>query len=395
MYAAWAVDIEKFGSGLTASLAYADNREEAFRLKSDIVITNIDAVKWLASNPKLLKDFDHCIIDESTAYKHPTSQRSKALLKIRKHFQHRYCMTGTPNPISVIELWNPMMFVDDGARLGTSYFKLRNAMQTPTQVGPDPRHLRWDDKPGAAQAVDELISDITIRHAFEDVMTDVPANHRDTKLFQLSRRAKQLYTQMENDAVLLFENSVVNAVHAASMRTKLLQLASGAVYSGNGDRHYELIDNQRYGLIADLVDEREHSVVFFNWTHQRDELSKEFDKRGYSFALIDGSVSDRERDRIVQDFQRGTYKTLLLHPKTGAHGLTLTQADTTIISSPIYEADLLKQAIHRVYRGGQTKATNTILVEAADTVERQVYERLFAKEERMIDLLELIKGRHS
>lgn len=393
MTAAWAADIEKFAPQLTVSLAYAENRREAFELKTDVVVINSDGVKWLVEkeNVGLLRDFDHLVIDEITAFKHHTSQRSKAMAKLRKYFKRRYGLTGTPNPNSVTEMWHPALIIDDGKRLGVSFFKFRNVMQTPTQVGPSANHLKWDDKPGAQQAMSEMLADITIRHAFEDVMTHVPANHRDTKYFALSKKCRAAYDQMAAQAVIKLKDEVVSAVHAASLRTKLLQIASGAAYSDGED--YALIDRGRYELIAELVEERDHSIVFFNWRHQRDELCAEFEKRGITFAVIDGSTPQRERDEIVTAFQAGAYQALLLHPKTGAHGLTLTRGTTTIVSSPIYEADLLKQAIHRIYRGGQTQATNTILVCASGTVEEKVYARLDEKYAHMVDLLDLLESR--
>src|SRR5690606_26974952 len=253
----------------------------------------------------------------------------------------RYALNGTPNPNSVMELWHPALLIDDGKRLGTSYTRLRSSVQVPTQVGPMSNHIRWDDKPGANQAVNELLSDITVRHAFEDVMTHVPPNHKDVKRFSLSPRAQKAYEKMETDLIMaLEEGEVISAIHAASLRTKLLQIASGAVYNSDGEGAYSIIDSTRYELIGDLVEERQHSVVFCNWKHQRDLLCQEFESRGLSFALIDGSVPQRERDKIVRDYQAGKYRTILLHPRTGAHGLTLTRGDTTIFASPIYEADL-------------------------------------------------------
>lgn len=404
MVSAWGDDIEKYAPNLTVSYANAPDRAEAFELGTDVVIINTDGVKWFddkKASPaerkrrlKLLDGFDHLTIDEYTTFKHPTSQRSKAMAKVSKLFKHRHLLSGTPNPNTVMELWHPALIADGGKRLGTSYFSLRSSVQVPTQIGPQPTHLRWDDKPGAAQAIDELLSDITIRHAFEDVMTHVPPNHRHHKAFVLGKRAKAAYDKMENDAILELGGSKINAVHAASLRTKLLQIASGAVYDGGEDSSYVLIDTGRYDLISELVEARDHSVVFFNWKHQRDELSKRFDKGGISFALIDGSVKPAERNAIVKRYQAGEYQTLLLHPKTGAHGLTLTRGTTTIVSSPIYEADLLKQAIHRIYRGEQDQVTNTVLIEAAGTVERIVYDRLFDKEANMIDLLQLMQMRH-
>lgn len=394
MYSAWGADIETWAPGMTYTLAYADVRAEAFAMKSDAVIINSDGVKWLAENKSVLKQFDHVILDESTAFKHNSSQRSKALIAIRDRFNYRYAMTGTPTPNSVTELHHPMLFIDDGKRLGDSFYRFRQAVQTPKQIGPMANHLKWEDKPGISNVVDRLIADITIRHAFEDVMKHVPPNTRNTKHFKLSPRALKTYKQMENEAIAILEHDSVTAIHAASMRTKLLQIASGAVYTGGEEGHYAMVDRSRYELITELIEPVKQSVVFFNWRHQRIELAAEFERAGYSFAIIDGTVADRHRDQIVKDFQAGQYKTILLHPRTGAHGLTLTRGTTTIIASPIYEADLLRQAIARVYRGGQTEKTNTILVCATGTVEELVYEKLFDKETRMVDLLSLLQLRN-
>lgn len=398
MTSAWGADIEKFAPQLTVSFAFAANRLEAFKMKTDVVVLNTDGVKWLVeskANEALLKDFDHLIIDEFTTFKHPTSQRSKAMKKIAKYFKYRELLSGTPNPNSVMELWHPMLICDDGQRLGTSYYSLRNKVQTPTQIGPRPEHVRWDDKPGATQAINEILADITIRHQFEDVMTHVPPNHRHVKEFVLAPSAKKAYDKMENDYMTMVEDAVVSAVHAASVRTKLLQIASGAVYDGTGEGSYKVVDRGRYELIAELVEERDHSVVFFNWKHQRELLADEFTKRKITFAVIDGDVKPRDRNEIVARYQSGELQTLLLHPKTGAHGLTLTRGTTTVVSSPIYEADILKQMIHRIYRGEQDKVTNTIFVQAKGTVEDLVYARLDDKSERMQDLLDLMKSRRA
>lgn len=396
MVTAWGEDCEKFTPELTMSFAFASQREEAFQMNTDVVVMNHDGVKWLADkkNLKYLAEFDHLVIDEFGAFKHPNSQRSKAAAQIRKYFEYRYGLNGTPNPTSVMELWHPTLLIDDGKRLGTSYFRLRSSVQVATQIGPSTQHLRWDDKPGATQAVNELLSDITIRHDFQDVMTHVPVNHKDIKRFSLSPKAQKAYDKMEDELVMALEGGkVVSAVHAAVLRNKLLQIASGAVYNNDGDGAYSVVDKTRYELIGELVEGTDHSVVFFNWKHQRDLLCAEFESLGLSFALLDGSVPQRARDAIVRDYQAGKYRTILLHPRTGAHGLTLTRGRTTIFSSPIHEADLLKQGIHRIVRGTQDKVTNTILVEAKDTVEGQVYARLDDRTGRMVDLLDMMKTR--
>jgi hypothetical protein len=365
-------------------------------LKTDVVVVNIDGVKDFMKKEfsKVIPSFTHMVVDECTGYKNPSAARTKAAIKLAKAIPVVRLMSGTPNPNSVTELYVPVYMADKGKRLGTAYSGFKYSVQTSKQVGPSPNMVKWTDKPGALEAVHALIADITVRHEFEKVMTNVPANHKNIKAFSLPAKAMKQYMTMEDRCLLEHQDGNVNAVHAAALRAKLLQIASGAVYAdvddaGKGD--YVVIDRSRYEFIAELVENAEHSVTFFNWRHQKELLAEEFDKRGITYAIIDGTVKDSVRNDIVQRYQAGEYKTLLLHPKTGAHGLTLTRGTTTIISSPIYEADLLKQAIHRVYRGGQTKVTNTILVEARHTVEHKVYKRLDEKYTNMVDFLEMLE----
>lgn len=703
MYAAWGADIERFAPTLTVSFATAEQREAAFKMKTDVVILNTDGVKWFTDKNKkeqarrrdYLLDFDHLIIDEVTNFKTPTSLRSKAMAALRGYFKYRYALTGTPTANSVMELFFPSLIINDGKILGDSYFRMRSHFQESTQIGPGTQHLQWNDKPGAEQAVTAMLDPVSIRHSFEDVMTHVPANHRSVREFTLSPTAMRAYREMETTCMLAHDDpeQAIDAIHAAALRTKLLQIAcieagtevltargwvpiervsasdkvwdgiewvatlggicsgdkptvmldgirmtpnhkvmtnsgwqqaedilngdaderfnrttvrlpddtvpsrpsiermhalddtlrlrerntthwrqyasnntqpnkvmrvqtwraasgsqtvaradatpvvcsmgegnlsmpqqmrqrlsklrstwnngmralaqvvlqflgrhgaviqegayagahqqqqglfaeklsmgnstrteqqhaqqylhrdtkrthdastgsgcfrsetnnsvptlsnrrpvydvveagprhrfvvrnkagkllivhnSGAVYSGGEDSAYRLIDTQRYDLITEMVENVNHSVVFFNWKHQREQLSKTFAAAKISFALIDGSVPQSKRDEIVVDYQAGKYQTILLHPRTGAHGLTLTRGTTTIVASPIYEADLLKQGIHRIYRGDQRQVTNTILVQAKGTVEDLVYAKLDAKTQRMDDFLSLVKNR--
>lgn len=386
---AWGNEIEEYISKHTYSIARATNRDKAFKESVDIYITNTDAVKWLAKQKiQFFRSFDSIIIDEITTFKHRTSQRSKAAKSITKYFEYRAGLTGTPNPLSITDLWHQAYLLDDGHRLGDSFFKFRNATQTATQVGPMRNMIKWDDKPGAEFAVAGLLQDITVRHKFAECM-DIPPNHTQEVKYYLPKKLMAMYRKLEDTTILRLKKEKVNAVNAAVLRNKLLQLASGAVYTS--ENKYEVIDDARYDLISDLIEARQHSICFYNWKHQKEQLLRYAKKRGIEHEFIDGTVPDRRREEIVAAYQEGAFQTLYLHPQTGAHGLTLTKGTATIWSSPIYQADFLKQGLHRIYRGGQTFKTETILVKAVGTVEQAVYDRLNQKTKRMVNLLEMLE----
>lgn len=387
---AWADDILKFTPELTYAVAYAENREAAFQSDVQIYITNHDAVKSIVKNRAKWIDgrgFHSLIVDESTAFKHRTSQRSKALAKLAENFRFRTCLTGTPNPNGLLDLWHQVFLLDGGARLGSSWFRYRSVVCEPTQVGPASNHLRWDDKEGAAEAVAGLIDDMTIRHVFEDC-TDIPENHEYVVRTTLSPKHRRAYEVLKEHALLELENGDVSPFNKGVIAQKLLQMASGAVYDDEGiDRLYS---TDRYELVTDLVRQRDQCVVAFNWRHQRDELLKLADKYDIKYGLIDGTVSARRREQVVEQFQSGIIKVIYAHPASAGHGLTLTRGRATIWASPVYNAEHYIQFNKRIYRIGQRHRTETIIVIAEDTIDGQVADRLMGKIEKMDDLQEML-----
>lgn len=387
----WQTELFKFAPALVVSIASAEVREEAFKRKADCYVINHDGVKWLAKQPpSFFERFDTLVIDESGAFKHHTSQRSKAISKIKRYFSYRYLLNGTPSPNSITELWHQLYILDDGKRLGPSYFAFRQSVCTPKQVGPASNMLKWTDRVGAAEAVAQRIEDITIRHKFEECI-DIPPNHAYSIPYFLTPAQLQAYEEMRLAQVALLNSvDLITAVNAAVVTTKLLQIASGAVYDERGD--YHVIDRERYELVMDLVEQRQHSVVFFLWKHQKELLIEEAKKRGITYGLIDGTASEKGNAQAVDYFQRGFFKVVFAHPKSAAHSLTLTRGEATIWASPTYDLEWYLQGLRRIYRASQSKKTETITIVAANTIETRVQAALDAKSVNMIELLELMKA---
>lgn len=386
LVAAWHNDFGKFAPDMHCVVATAANREAAFNIEADVYITNHDAAVWLAKQkPIFFKKFDTLEIDESTAYKHHTSARSKAVAKIAKHFEYIRLATGTPTSNGICDLWHQMMILDKGVRLGSSFFGFRSAACNPQQVGPGTQHMKWIDKPNIENIVGALIKDVVIRHRFEDCV-DIPPNHKYSVSYTLDKKHRAIYEEMEEEQLLLLKGKAITAINAAAVYTKLLQIASGAVYSGKGE-DYALVDTKRYEMVLDLVEARQHSVVFFQWKHQRDELVREAAKRKISFAVFDGNTSDKARPQIVKDFQEGQLQVIFAHPQSAGHGLTLTKGTATIWASPTINLEHFAQGWKRVHRIGQTEKTETIVVVAEGTRDEKVWGALQGKEISMGDLL--------
>lgn len=389
--AAWGAEIDKFTPELKYRIAYATNRLQAFSEPVDVYITNTDAVKWLAEQPDaFFKTFDTLIIDECSSFKHRQSKRSKAMKKISKHFKYRALLSATPTSKSVTELWHQALILDGGQRLGKSFMKFRDAVCEPEYTHPyNTQFVKWHDKPKAYHSVARILSDVTVRHEFHDAMKDVPENTEHMVYFTIPPKLMNAYVKLKEEALLRLEEGDVDAVNAAVLRGKLLQLTSGSVY---GTDKTVVIDAGRTELIVQLVMERKHSIVFYNWNHQREALVKELTKQKVPFAEITSSTKGSDRGKIVAQYQAGEYQTMLMHPQTGAHGLTLTRGTATIWCSPTDRPDLLLQGKHRVLRGGQTEVTENVMVCARGTLEEGVYAQTNKQRDDAAALMELLRG---
>jgi superfamily II DNA or RNA helicase len=382
--ASWGDDIKKFQPKLTYIVAYAKNREAAFKSKADIVITNHDAVKWIAKNEKLLQGFDTICIDEFTAFKNKDSQRSKAVLKLAAKFKYRIAMSGTPNSNTILDIWHPTLIVDDGERLGKRFYGFRSAVCTSRFNG---FANEWVDKPNAQEIVAASIKDINIRYQLEDCI-DMPEQSVHTMCVQLTPDIMKQYELLAADSVLYTGKETINAINAGARVKKLLQLCTGAVYTEDGVACG--IHSERYELVMQLVSERKHSLVAFNWRHEREHLVRLAQEMGLEYGVIDGDTPANKRKDIVDRMQAGQLKVVFAHPQSAGHGLTLTTATTVIWASPTYNAEHYQQFNRRIYRAGQTQKTEIIHIAADNTWEPDVYTKLQTKLERMDDLLQIL-----
>ena len=373
------MDTIKF-TNLTWAIAEAGKHETAFKQNADITLINHDGVVALHKKNFSLEGFDLVVIDESTAFKHPNTLRSTAIRKMIRPVQKRILMSGTPAPNGVMDLWHQYFLLDEGASLGPKYFATRNILCTPTSFG---NFTKWQDRPEAMATAASLVADKTLRHKFEDVL-EIPENHQYTTTFALSRQVITHYNILKHAMAIQLKDKVITATNAASHLSKLLQVASGAIYDENGIAH--LVHDERYALTTELIKQREQCVVAFNWKHQRDRMCKHLDAEGISFSVIDGEATAEERHETVQAFQKRQIKVILAHPASAAHGLTLTAGTTTIWCSPTYNSEHFLQFNRRIYRAGQTQKTETILLAAEDTVDLDAYSKLQGKLSAM-DLL--------
>ena len=228
----WPAEIEKWDhlNGLTYSVAIGSEaqRKAALLQRAQVYLINRENVDWLINDSGIPFDYDMVVIDELSSFKSHTSKRFRALRKVRPNVKRIVGLTGTPSSNGLMDLWAEIGILDMGQRLGRYISHFRNAYFVP-----DKRNQQiiftYKPKPGAEEAIYRLISDITISMKNTDylklpdlVINEIPV--------LLSEDERQQYEIMRSEMVLSIKGKEIDAVNAAALSNKLLQMANGAVY---------------------------------------------------------------------------------------------------------------------------------------------------------------------
>ena len=185
-------------------------------------------------------------------------------------------LTGTPG--NLMDLWAEIGILDMGQRLGRYIGAYRDRFFLPDKRN---RNIIYSNKPrdGAEEAIYNLISDICISMKAEDYLSMPECLYHRVEV-RMDEKEEKLYRQMEKDMLLPFEDGDVDAVNAAALSGKLLQMANGAVYDENHKvRHIHdkkhLFSHMRiYGCIRVLL--YLFSFIKYKWKHWKQHRHSPF-----------------------------------------------------------------------------------------------------------------------
>jgi len=204
-------------------------RKLALNKKADIYIINRENLDWLCENYKF--DFDMVVIDELSSFKCHKSKRFKALRKVRPKIKRIVGLTGTPAPNSLMDLWSQINLLDMGERLGRFIGGYRDRY-----FMPDKRNAQivysYKLRDKAEDAIYDKISDICISMKACDYL-NMPKRIFNKVEVQMDEKEEKLYKKLETEMLLSFVEGDIDAVNAAALSNKLLQMANGAVYDEN------------------------------------------------------------------------------------------------------------------------------------------------------------------
>lgn len=379
----WPRELEKWEhlSGLTASLVLGsrEQREAALRKNAFLYIINRENVCWLVENHRW--DFDMIVVDELSSFKSNRAERFKALKKVRPCVSRVVGLTGTPAPNSLLDLWPQIYLLDMGQRLGRFVGGFRDRFFLPDKRN---REIIYSYKPkeGAEDAIYRQISDICISMKAVDYL-DMPERIDNRVEVFMNAAEQKKYEDFERDMILELHGETLDAVNAAALSGKLLQMANGAVY---GEDHKVLqVHDRKLDALEDLVEAANGKplLVAYWYKHDLQRIRARFKN---------ARCIDTQKD--IADWNAGKIPLALIHPASAGHGLNLQDGGCTIVWFGLtWSLELYQQLNARLWRQGQKQTVVIHHIITAGTHDEDVMAALEKKDMRQSALIDAVRAR--
>jgi len=315
---------------------------------------------WTLTTYETLRDYQHSfgrvhwsviVFDETQKIKNPRTAMTDAAKAQRADFL--LAMTGTPVENDLTDLWCIVDTVAPG-RLG-SLRTFNDAYRRDPETGAEALRVELQEPRDSA---------LMLRRLKEDHLPNLP-------VCTVQRMTREMPSvQAGRYARIAAEAQDARGGSRGAVLKALQKLGSTSLHPWLGDPVGELVEDDEFAgasarveVLIQLLDEvaarAEKALVFVDRRWMQDRLIPLLQQR-YNLArpplVINGSISGKKRTQRVNEFQdREGFDVMLLSPRAGGVGLTLTAANHVIHLSRWWNPAVEDQCTDRVFRIGQKR----------------------------------------
>lgn len=293
-----------------------------------------------------------------------SGKRAFAIGRIAHNLTDRWInLGGTPAPAGLKDLWGSTWFLDRGERLGRTFTDFKN---------------RWFRLKWSGTGIEPLpYADEQIHAALKDICLTVdPADYYDLKKpivnpikIKLPPRARVLYAKLEKEMfVKLQSGAEINALTAAGLTNKCLQLANGAMYTDYPT--WETIHHAKIDALESVVSESAGMPLLVQYSYKSDKAR--------ILAAFKRAV-DLSTPRGLAAFKSGDSDMGVAHPGSMGHGIDGLQHVTNQIVrlGHVWKWSETAQFLERIgpmrqFNAGYKRAVFEHRIIAEDTLDQDV-----------------------
>ena len=353
---AWMADANVFVPNLKVVNCHASTKAKrlmAMQEQGSIYLTNIESFASYKEHFELMK-FDGVIVDESSCMKSNSSKQTKALVDFAQTVKRFYLLSGRPSPNGLWEMY-PQLKAIDPYSVPSSYTQFKERYFV--NVSYNPQYEKLEARPDRVGELNSVIAKYAIYVDQADVLTMAGRTFHEVELEMPSELKKQ-YNKLKRELYIETEGKNITTTGAGAMYNKLRQVSSGFVIDSKTvkenkfyDEHNQevyLLDTYRFDALQGLLRKIGPNQVII-WCTYRFEF--DYIKRllGDDCVILNGSVSNTEKNKAIELFKSGEVRYLVAHPASAKFGLTLTNAHYAVYFSLTFSYEDWKQSSERIY----------------------------------------------
>ena len=380
----WKDEIEKWDhlNLLRYSIVVGDEKErlKALKQNSDIYIINRENVDWLVTKSGIDFNFDMLVIDELSSFKSHTSKRFKSLLKIRPYFERVVGLTGTPSSNGLMDLWAEFRVLDLGERLGRYITHYRNEYFLPVKRN-GAVIFSYKPQPNAEERIYRRLADMTISMKSTEYLK-MPELILNELEINLDEEDQMKYKKFKKEMVMTIQEKEIDAINAASLSNKLIQLANGSIY--DEDKKFYEVHNKKLDKLEEIIESANGKPVLVAYWFKADK--ERIEKR---FKVREIKTADD-----IKQWNMGMISFALIHPASAGHGLNLQSGGFTLVwFSLTWSLELYQQTNARLYRQGQKDTVVIHHLITKNTIDEDIMKSLKRKDKTQEALMRAVKAR--
>lgn len=331
--------------------------------------THVEEFKWKIPKSTLI------VWDESQKLKGAKTQNSEVCLKaLKEGYKMLFCSaTNATNPLELRTVGMALKLFGNGQQY---YQWLYNHGVSKGRFG-----LQFN---GNKDVLKKLHKDIFVDRGSRltrDTIPNFPESQIIAECYDMEEDAQKkinsIYEEMEAELAKLNKKIKKEKKDGINQLTAILRAR----------QKVELVKVPLFvEMIEEALENNMSAVVFLNFTETITALSKRLNTK----CIVNGAVSDTQRQQNIDDFQSDKQRIILVNIAAGGAGLSLHDLNgkhpRIAIISPSYSAVLMRQATGRVWRDSAKSKSIQKIVFVAKTVEERVCETVNEKLKNM-DLL--------
>lgn len=318
-----------------------------------------DSQFWAIINPETLVKYadsffidnywEQLIVDESSMYKHRTSQRSKQVKRVAESIDNVWLLTGTPATRYLDDMWHQFHILKPKAYKSYWQFTERYCVvQADEWAKTVVANRRY-----AENNIKNNFLDIYFSRNQDDVLDipdwlfvdmDIPMLPKQDKVY--GRLRKELTIALSE----VDPTQVIGVDNHLSLVIRSLQVASNPILVDAVD------EGGKWQVLPELMELYPGPfLIWVNYIKTGELLRDRLSQMGKITCLVNGSTPMSDRSMMVDAFQRGETDVLIMNNQVGKFGFTITKARTAIFVERGYD-DSYFQCLHRNRRIGTTES---------------------------------------